>query len=77
MGKETFDLLFTECPDLKQPQNGKVSCHKVSGQMLCILSCDEGFSFSAEAITQYSCGPESEWKWNGMEEVQVPTCLST
>ncbi|PFX23092.1 Fibropellin-1 [Stylophora pistillata] len=64
-----------ECPELKQPTNGKHSCRKVSGKMLCILSCHEGFSFSAEAITQYTCGPETEWKWKGIEGVQVPTCL--
>ncbi|PFX23088.1 Fibropellin-1 [Stylophora pistillata] len=64
-----------DCPDLKQPTNGKSSCRKFSGQRLCILSCNEGFSFSKGTITHYTCGPESEWKWNGRKEVQVPTCL--
>lgn len=73
--KENFNLFLAECPDLKQPTNGKSSYRKVSGQMLCIFSCDEGFSFSKEAISQYTCGPESDWKWNSMDEVEVPTCL--
>lgn len=75
--KQTFDLNFAECPVLNKPKNGKRSCRKVSGKMLCILSCDEGYSFSAEAITKYTCGPDTEWKWNGDNGVSVPTCLST
>lgn len=40
------------------------------------MSCDEGHSFSAEAITTYACGPETEWKWNGFDNVSTPVCLS-
>lgn len=40
------------------------------------MTCDEGHSFNAEAITTYGCGPDTEWKWNGMENVKVPICTS-
>ncbi len=40
------------------------------------MSCDEGYSFSAEAMTMYGCGPDTNWKWNDMEDLVVPTCSS-
>ena len=71
-----FDLTFTECPILDKPSRGQKSCRKFSGKTLCTMSCDEGHSFIAEAITTYACGPDTEWKWNGVESVTTPACLS-
>ncbi|XP_078343207.1 uncharacterized protein LOC144628957 isoform X2 [Oculina patagonica] len=65
-----------ECPELKKPRNGRKSCKKVSGKELCLMSCDEGYSFSAEAMTMYGCGPDTNWKWNGIEDLVVPICSS-
>ena len=69
-------LISTECPELKKPDNGNTSCRKVSGKLLCIMSCDEGYSFNSEAVTMYGCGPDTKWKWNNMEKLQQPRCLS-
>ena len=71
-----FFLISTECPTLKKPRNGKLSCRSVSGKLLCIMSCEEGYSFNSEAMTMYGCGPDTNWKWNGMEELVQPTCSS-
>ncbi|XP_067018332.1 uncharacterized protein [Acropora muricata] len=65
-----------ECPELKKPTNGKLSCRKVSGKLLCIMSCDEDYSFNSEAMTMYGCGPDTNWKWNNMEKLVQPKCLS-
>ena len=40
------------------------------------MACNEGLSFIAEAIIKYGCGPDTEWKWNGMADVKVPACSS-
>lgn len=64
-----------ECPEIERPSNGKTSCRKVSGEKICIMSCNEGYSFSAEEISTYRCGPNTEWKWNGEDAVAIPTCL--
>lgn len=69
-------LIPTECPELKKPRNGKLSCRKVSGKLLCIMSCDEDYSFNSEAMTMYGCGPDTNWKWNNMEKLEQPKCLS-
>ena len=74
--ESVFFLISTECPTLKEPRNGKLSCRSVSGKLLCIMSCEEGYSFNSEAMTMYGCGPDTNWKWNGMEEVVQPTCSS-
>ncbi|KAJ7360011.1 hypothetical protein OS493_019098 [Desmophyllum pertusum] len=63
-----------ECPKLKNPRNGKTSCRKVSGRMLCMMSCDEGHSFNAGATTVYGCGPDTTWKWNDKEDLTIPAC---
>jgi len=70
-------LTSTECSELNNPSNGKVSCRKVSGKLLCTLSCDEDYSFNAEAVTVYGCGPDTNWQWNDMEELVLPKCSST
>lgn len=70
-------LNSTECPNLSKPSNGEKSCGKVSGKILCTMSCDEGHSFNAEAVTTFACGPDTEWKWNGVDDLTIPTCLST
>ena len=72
-----FFVNFTECPELKKPKNGKKYCRKVAGQMRCIMSCHEGHSFSAEVVTSFTCGPDTEWKWNGMADLNELVCLST
>ena len=41
------------------------------------MSCDEGYSFSAKAVTIYGCGPDTNWKWNGVEKPVLPKCSST
>ena len=41
------------------------------------MSCDEGYSFNAEAVNMYGCGPDTNWKWNDMENLVVPSCSST
>lgn len=73
-----FIIFFTstECPELNKPRNGDISCRKVSGKLLCTLSCDEGYSFNAEAVTVYGCGPDTNWQWNDMEELVLPKCSS-
>jgi len=40
------------------------------------MSCDEGYSFSAKAVTIYGCGPDTNWKWNGVEKPVLPKCSS-
>ena len=67
-------LISTECPELKDPVNGKKSCQKVAGKNSCAMTCDEGHSFNAETITRYVCGPDTEWKWNGMMDMSIPVC---
>ena len=69
-------FISTECPELKEPTNGKLSCRKVSGKLLCMMSCDEGYSFNSDVMTMYGCGPDTNWKWNNMEELGQPKCLS-
>ena len=71
-----FFLISTECPQLTEPRNGKLSCRTISGKLLCIMSCDEGYSFNSEAMTMYGCGPDTNWKWNDMEELVQPKCSS-
>lgn len=39
------------------------------------MTCDEGHSFSAEAVTTFVCGPETEWTWNDMTDITIPICL--
>lgn len=39
------------------------------------MNCDEGHSFSAEAVTTFVCGPDTEWTWNGIMDMTIPTCL--
>ena len=41
------------------------------------MSCNKGHSFNAEAITTFGCGPDTEWKWNGIVDINVPACSST
>lgn len=41
------------------------------------MSCDEGHSFSTEAVTAFVCGPDTVWKWNGLDDLTIPSCLST
>ena len=69
-------LISLECRELKKPKNGKLSCRKVSGKLLCVMSCDEGYSFNSEAMTMYGCGPDTNWQWNNMEKLVQPKCLS-
>ncbi|PFX23105.1 Fibropellin-1 [Stylophora pistillata] len=64
-----------ECPVIEKPSNGKRSCRKVSGEKICIMSCNKDYSFSAEETSTYRCGPDTGWKWNGEDDVAVPTCL--
>ena len=40
------------------------------------MFCDEGHSFIAEAVTMYGCGPDTNWKWNDMEDLVTPKCSS-
>ena len=54
----------------------KKSCRKVAGEISCTMACDKGYSFEAEAVTTYICGPDTEWTWNGMTDMTIPTCLS-
>ena len=70
-------LTSKECPILSEPDNGKTSCRKISGKTLCFMSCDEGHSFSTEAVTAFVCGPDTVWKWNGLDDLTIPSCLST
>ncbi|XP_068689881.1 uncharacterized protein [Montipora foliosa] len=65
-----------ECLALPQPKNGVKSCKKRSGKTLCTMTCNEGHSFNAEAMTIYGCGPDTDWKWNGMRDIKVPICTS-
>ena len=74
---KVFCHCFPECPKLKQPRNGKRKCRKFAGKMLCIMSCGEGHAFSAKATTMYGCGPDTDWKWNGKDDLTIPSCAST
>ena len=73
---ETIILIFAECPQLPHPKNGIKFCKQRSGQTLCTMACDEGHSFNLEAVTTYGCGPDTQWKWNGMADFTVPVCAS-
>ena len=61
--------MSTECPKLKKPENGKLSCRKVSGKQLCIMTFDEGYAFNSEVTTMHGCGPDTNWQWNNMEKL--------
>lgn len=41
------------------------------------MSCNEGYSFNSEAMTMYGCGPDTNWKWNGVEKPVLSKCSST
>ena len=71
-----FFLISVECPPLPEPKNGIKSCKKISGKTLCTMACNEGHSFNSEAMTTYGCGPDTDWKWNGMAYFTVPVCSS-
>lgn len=73
-----FIYCFTaECPDLPAPLNGRKSCERFSGKQVCTLTCTDGYSYDTETLTTYDCGPDTNWKWNNMEAVNVPACSST
>lgn len=40
------------------------------------LKCNDNYGFKPEDVTKYSCGPETDWKWNREEEIALPRCLS-
>lgn len=40
------------------------------------MACNEGHSLNSEAINTYGCGPDTDWKWNGMAYFTVPVCSS-
>ena len=40
------------------------------------MTCKEGHSFNSKAITTYNCGPDTDWKWNGIVDINVPGCSS-
>jgi len=63
-----------ECPKLPDPKSGKKSCKHVFGRIICTMTCNEERSFNSEAITTYTCGPDTKWKWNGIADIDVPTC---
>jgi len=65
-----------ECPPLPQPVNGRKSCNHFSGKVLCTMTCNEGYSYDTEAINEYDCGPDTEWRWNGLTDFKVPACSS-
>ncbi|XP_015761109.1 PREDICTED: sushi, von Willebrand factor type A, EGF and pentraxin domain-containing protein 1-like isoform X1 [Acropora digitifera] len=64
------------CPALPQPINGVKSCKHFSGKTLCTMTCNEGHLFNAEAMTVYGCGPDTNWKWNSIRDINVPICTS-
>ncbi|PFX23098.1 sushi, von Willebrand factor type A, EGF and pentraxin domain-containing protein 1-like isoform X2 [Stylophora pistillata] len=64
------------CPKLEKPRNGQTKCRKLSGKLLCIMSCVEGHAFNSGATTMYGCGPDTEWKWNGKDDLEIPSCTS-
>ena len=41
------------------------------------MTCNEGFTYDTRATTTFGCGPDTEWRWNGMADVNVPACSST
>lgn len=47
-----------------------------SGKEVCTLTCNDGYSYDTETIIAYDCGPDTVWKWNGLESVSVPACSS-
>ncbi|XP_068737640.1 uncharacterized protein [Montipora capricornis] len=63
-----------ECRKLPEPKNGKKACRKVSGSHLCTLTCNEGDAFTTTAITEFTCGPDTDWNWNGIENPDIPAC---
>ncbi|KAM7439890.1 eye photoreceptor cell development [Porites harrisoni] len=65
-----------ECPNLPTPLNGRKSCEMFSGKEVCTLACNDGYSYDTETIIAYDCGPDTMWRWNGLESVSVPACSS-
>ena len=47
-----------------------------SGKEVCTLTCNDGYSYDTETIIAYDCGPDTMWRWNGLESVSVPACSS-
>ena len=75
---QSVKLLFltTECLDLPVPLNGRMSCQMFSGKKVCTLTCNDGYSYNKDTIPTYDCGPDTEWRWNGLEGFNVPACSS-
>ena len=75
---QSAKLLFstTECLDLPVPLNGRMSCQMFSGKKVCTLTCNDGYSYNTETTPTYDCGPDTEWRWNGLEGFNVPACSS-
>ena len=71
-----FYFNSAECSRLPEPLNGRKSCEEFSGRKLCTMTCNEGFAQDTRAITTFGCGPDTEWRWNGMTDVNVPACSS-
>ena len=40
------------------------------------MTCNEDYSFRSGATTTFGCGPDTDWKWNGKVDIDVPTCTS-
>lgn len=67
---------FSACPKLGTPFKGYKNCSKTAGRAVCTLKCLEGHSFDVDAETMFECGPDTTWRWNRLNKVQLPRCSS-
>ncbi|XP_031559986.1 uncharacterized protein LOC116296157 isoform X2 [Actinia tenebrosa] len=66
-----------ECPALPKIENGKIAQRTYGGKHIATLTCNDNYGFKPEDVTKYSCGPETDWKWNRQEKITLPRCLGT
>ena len=71
-------ILFLGCLNLTAPENGFLDCEKTNGTKNCTIRCEQGLEFTGYVDPYYSCGPESDYKWNhqteGNRKGHFPAC---
>ncbi|XP_013390584.1 fibrillin-1 [Lingula anatina] len=67
------NLTRVNCPDLRQPVNGSITCDTSAINPFCEAKCDAGFEFLKSPPEQYVCGADGGW----IPTDNVPDCHRT
>ena len=66
------------CPELKEPQNARVSCiqHSESEDIKCTSECFGNHVVTIDAMNHAKCGPSTHFEWRFRSgQNSLPDCM--